>query len=103
MAKPQNNETPVPVWILAPHEEKALRDKLQENTNDNCAEQFIRMGKCTEKHQLLFSYYCKDLKRELLECVAFEGSRAQYDKLRAEYIRQKKAEVEKERAKDASN
>lgn len=83
-------ETPVPEWILAPHEEKALRDELQTRTNEICAQQFVRMGQCTEKHQLLFSYYCADLKRELLACVAFNGSRAQYDKLRDEYIRKKR-------------
>ena len=92
----KENETAVPIWILAPHEEKALRDELQENTNRICADKFIKMGECTQKHQVLFSFYCSDLKKELLECVGYNGSRQEYDELRRKYLVRKKELIEKE-------
>lgn len=89
-------ETPVPIWILAPYEEKLIRAECQERTNNICANKFFRMGECTAKHQLLFSWYCADQKKELLDCVAHWGSKDQYEKLREIYIEKKRAELIKE-------
>jgi len=83
-------DTPVPAWILAPYEEKALRAECQERTNEKCAEQFRKMGECVSKHQVLFSWYCPDLKKDLLDCVAHWGSHAEFEKLRLVYIEKKR-------------
>lgn len=89
-------ERSVPAWVLAPHEEKEVRAECQERANQKCAEQFKKMGDCVKAHQVLFSWYCPDLKKELLDCVAYWGSHAEFEKMRNEYIERKRETLVKE-------
>lgn len=88
-----NVETPIPAWFLAPHEETEIRKRCQDQANEECKQQFIKFGECAEKHQLTFPWKCGDLKKDLLDCVAFWGSHAKFEELRGEFIIEKKKQL----------
>lgn len=89
-------DTPIPAWFLAPYEEKEIRKRCQEQAEEKCKTQFIKFGSCANKHQILFSWKCADLKTQLLDCVAYWGAHERFLDLRDEYIEEKKALLREE-------
>lgn len=91
-----SNAHKVPAWILAPYEEREVRERCQEQANQKCAKFFMEFGKCSEQHQLLFSWKCAQQKKSMIDCVAFWGSEEVYETLQYEYIEEKKEKLRAE-------
>ncbi|PRT52568.1 hypothetical protein B9G98_00188 [Wickerhamiella sorbophila] len=89
-------ETPVPAWFLAPYEETEIRKRCQDQAQEECKTQFIKFGECAQNHQLLFPWKCADLKKELLDCVAYWGANDKFEDLRVEFIMEKKRKLAEE-------
>lgn len=86
-----------PSWLLAPYEEKEIRKRCHDLANKNCARAFFEFGQCSEQHQILFSWKCKEQKQALLDCVAYWGSQDIFEKVREEYIAEKNSQLKKEK------
>lgn len=90
------SEKVLPYWFLAPYEEKEVRRRCHEQANEKCAQQFLNFGRCSEKHQLLFSWKCAEEKQAMFDCVALWGSREKYEELVDKYLEEKKQALKEE-------
>lgn len=88
-----DDEPTVPPWMLAPYEEKEVRKRTQELANQQCDKVFREFGMCSEKHQILFSWKCKDEKKAMIDCVAHWGSDKVFEEQRNLYIQEKIAKL----------
>jgi hypothetical protein len=88
----------VPPWMLAPHEEKKVLRLCQEQSNQKCAESFFKFGKCSEQHQLLFSIKCAEEKKQMIDCVAYWGSREVFEDVRNKFIADKTKKMKEDKS-----
>jgi COX assembly mitochondrial protein 1 len=86
-----------PSWLLAPYEEKEVRKRCQDQANKQCARAFFEFGQCSEKHQFLFSWKCKEQKQAVIDCVAYWGSQEVFEKVRDDYIAEKNLQLKVEK------
>lgn len=94
-----NDDGPtVPPWMLATYEEKEIRKRTQELTNEKCQDVFSEFAKCSERHQILFSFKCKDEKKAMIDCVSYWGSDKVFEEQRNIYIQEKIAKLEGKQA-----
>lgn len=86
-----------PSWMLAPYEEKEVRERCQEQANKKCAQVFFEFGQCSEQHQFTLAWKCKEQKKKIIDCVAYWGSHEVFEKVRNDYIVEKNAKLEQEK------
>ncbi|CAN6665117.1 COX assembly mitochondrial protein [Trichomonascus vanleenenianus] len=94
----QQTHHTVPAWMLAPYEEKEVRKRCQEQSNEKCKDLFEAFAQCSQRHQLLFSFKCSEEKKAMIDCVAYWGSKEVFEQERLKYVDEKIEKLEKERA-----
>jgi COX assembly protein 1 len=82
--------------MLAPYEEREVRERCQEQANQKCADVFLAFGKCSEQHQLLFSWKCAEQKKAMIDCVSYWGSQEKFEEVQDKYIEEKTTKLRNE-------